>query len=427
MKNILFITYQYPPFGGSHSTRTLNIANKLSEEFNVYVITSKVSENLWYYDKSLSSKIDNRIKVIEVEMGILHRKYNERSKKKYIPKRRNNEVKAKVIDISKSIKERILIPDPVIDWYPNAIKAANKIINEIEFDYIISSATPYTNHLIAYRAAKINNIPLILDYGDPWVFEKSRKRGFIRRNIEKIIERNIINYSEKVFVTTNETKKAYKEFYNIQNEKIEVVRMGFDYNDFDYSQREKRGEYISLIYGGTLNEIHRNPIPFFESLTLLEDKYKSKIKFNLYCDNEEKYKLLVKDMELNGVVNVYGFIPNNDFMKELQKSDILVLFGNSCSLQIPGKLYNYLGSLTNIFLINNHNTIDETTEIIKSIEGNFYSSNEKENIKNQLIKIIDLWEKNTLNVIKKESIDKYSWDSQLNNINKMILEGRKHV
>lgn len=57
---------------------------------------------------------------------------------------------------------------------------------------------PNTSHLIGYKLSKKYNIDLIMDYGDPWAYEISVKRGKIRFKLEYKLEKNIESFYFKL-------------------------------------------------------------------------------------------------------------------------------------------------------------------------------------------------------------------------------------
>lgn len=432
MKNILFIAYQFPPFGGSHSTRTLAIANELAKQHNVYVITVKIDKNLEIYDNQLESKIDENISVINADLGILHRNYYK-SRKPKGDNFKKNEKKHFSIKNLKKYKEIFLIPDPVIDWFPSAISKIDKEIDMINPDVILSSATPYTCHLIGYKISRKYNKPLILDYGDPWVYEQSRKRGRIRFKIEKFIESKILKYASSIYVTTETTKKLYEEKYNQDPEKIKVISMGYYKEDFKKIVKfENNKDKINIIYGGTLNPIHRNPEPFFKAIASLDENIRSKFNIEIYC-NDLRYETKLKTLKIDNIVKFKGFISHKSFMDKLSKSDILLLFGNSNSLQVPGKVFNYIGSLSKIYLINNveNYKADPTFNIINNSGENIFSINEESEIKKELEVIFELWENGKLIKNDKAKALKYTWENVLltmmNDIKEIKIKNKSYI
>lgn len=413
MSKILFITYQFPPFAGSHSTRTLNIANELGKNNEVIVLTVQLDARMPFYDHDLLKKVDSKVKVLTSKMGFLHEKnYNKVSGNSKISNSKKN---SKFFNYLKENKKKFLIPDTIIDWYFNAIKTGKEIIEKYEPDVILSSATPYTNHLVAYKLSKIFNLPLFLDYGDPWVYEQSVKRGRIRFYFEKKMESKILKQAKHLFVTTKNTKKLYEDKFKIIENKISIAYMGFDIEDFKDISKKSKKEKLEFIYGGSLNPIHRNPTLFFQAISKLPSEVRNNIKIELFSSDEMLYNQLIEDLGIKDIVEFRELVSHNKFMDLLQKKDVLILFGNSNKLQIPGKIFNYIGSLTNILLINNQKNIeeDETNFIVGNFKNNFTTENNIEKIQEEIKKIYNMWKNSKLTINSKEDSEKYSWSNTL--------------
>ncbi|WRP06317.1 glycosyltransferase [Rossellomorea aquimaris] len=427
MKNILFITYHFPPMNGSTSTMNFQIVKNLSEKFRVFVLTVNVSEG--EVGNTLLKRLNNNVSIYRSDLGFLHKHYYKKSKeaeKTYNAEskiRVHKRLMKRVKKIAHNTKERMLLPDPVIDWYPVAIKKIKNIIDDINPDYIISSASPYTSHLIGHNISRVYNIPHILYYGDPWVYEQSRKRGFFRFHLEKRIEKKILKHAIKVYVVTETTRKLYIDKYPIEPSKVDITRSGFDPEDYSYSESHYN-EKLTMIYGGALNPIHRNPLPFFEAISTLKDDVKNEIHFKLYTNEVEKYNKLIRERGLETVIEVKPIIAYENFIKELVVSDLLILFGNSSSLQIPGKVYDYIGSLTKILLINNTSEYinDPTYKLLNSYEENFYSINESNEIKNVLYDIHNRWRKKGLGKNNYKNVEHFTWSRSLTKLIEFIEE-----
>lgn len=426
MKNIIFVAYQFPPFGGSHATRTVAMANAMALNNKVYVVAPKLEDKSPMYDKELIKKLNKNISIISVDLGILHKKYYEKYTNKSNETSRNLKsslgIKQKLKHNLNKYKERILIPDPVIDWYPEVMKNIDEIIANINPDVVVSSASPYTCHLIGYKISKKYNIPLILDYGDPWVYEQSRKRGKVRFYIEKRLESKILNHAKKIYVTTSTTKDLYLNKFSISNKKIDVISMGFYMDDFEDNSSENVSEYtnnrkIRIIYGGSLNPIHRDPRPFFKAINKLNNEIKKDLYIEIYC-NDRTYEQDIIELNLQNIIKFNDIICHDEFMKKLKKYDLLLLFGNSSSLQVPGKVFNYIGSLTKIYLINNiqEYSNDPTYQIIWKSGDNYSTYNDELKILAEIEKIHSDWNSDKLNKNVKNKSEQYTWENIMKKI-----------
>jgi len=416
---ILYISYHFPPSNTS-STSVMNyqIVKQLSSENKLEVVAMKHKK--FQGNSQLLDNLNESVNINFTNPGFLHRKFYQDSSSN-IKKSRQSTLRKMFKKISK-LKEIILIPDPVIDWFFVAYKKSKTIINSSDIDLIISSATPYTSHIVSFFISKFSKKPLILFYGDPWVYEQSRKRGKIRFIFEKFIEQKIINRSEHIFFVTDTTRELYIKKYRVNKEKTSCVTLGYDSKDFKDYQIIRNNKRIKLLYGGSLNPVHRNPEPFLKALSSLSNKFKNGITFDLYTDEYEKYKEIVKDKNLEDIVMVREIVPYKEFLKEATAADLLILFGNSSNLQIPGKVFDYIGSRTRILLISNNEDYlnDPTHKMLSNFKNNFSVINSEEKIKEILEYYINTHKHNDNSKNDESEVIKYQWDNTLKPLVKYI-------
>lgn len=194
-KTILVVAYHYPPEEGSCSEKNTRIVKLLKDSgYTVKVLTKA------YINEK------NSVDVIRTEKnGILHKLKNGN-----VGCEQNNENKnfKKYSNLKKFISSSI-IPDSIIDWFFEVKKLyvkENQLFSNI--DLILSISSPYSAHIISNYLSRKMNVPYIMCYGDPWVYEPKRKRNKFRLFIEKNIESKLIKNSKKVLLITEWNKKS---------------------------------------------------------------------------------------------------------------------------------------------------------------------------------------------------------------------------
>ncbi|MEK4151040.1 hypothetical protein [Carnobacterium sp. FSL E2-0243] len=431
---ILMITPAFPPIGGSHMQRMLNFANALSKNgVELHVLACKPSEGYPNIDAKSKKLIDKNIKVYYVPEGFLHRKVRNKNEEISTEIATNNySIKVEILKKLNKIKKSLLIPDTMVDWYWSVIdfEKKNSLVNKIKPDAILSCSMPNTSHLIGYKLSKKYNIDLIMDYGDPWAYEISVKRGKIRFKLEYKLEKKILNHSILSFVATEATKQLYIDKYKLNSDKVQVAMMGY-YKDDSYQNNEKKepeskNSTLSLNYGGALNPIHRNPIPFLKAVSKVDKN--EKIACNFRVDNISELSEVSSKLSIEDRVTINEFVPFTEFINESKKYDILVLFGNSSPMQISGKVFNYMATGKRIFYIKNMDSAvsDPTEEILKKYKNVTISENTVDEILEQLNKLILEKKNRQITQIYSNEIDEYSWENQglvfYKGIKKILLE-----
>lgn len=412
---ILMITPAFPPYEGSHTQRMLAIANTLIQNgLEVGVFTLEIMEGRPGYNSTTMLNFDQRIRVFRSPAGSLHKKaYSISEIDNSKPSKKHN-LRRKVKALLNRYKRNLMIPDTMIDWFLPATKFEKQagIIDSFRPDYIYSCSMPNTCHLIGYYFSKKYNIPLIMDYGDPWVYIAGYSFNRIRFFIERKMESKILQHSSLVSFSTRGCELLYQRKYSIDQIKTITVMTGYDKKllEIENTFIPTPHEGIIMTYGGAIQANVRDPIPFFKAIDSFAD---TQITVNLRTDNILYIQSLVDQNTSNGMISVEGYVPFDEYYREMLSADVLVFFGNSTSDQLPGKIFNYIPTNKIIFYICNLDDIeaDQAIGIIKDYGKAIIVRNDYDEIKKGLYALIDMIGRE-INV-DKEKIERYSTDYQM--------------
>ncbi|MEQ9809770.1 hypothetical protein [Streptococcus jiangjianxini] len=366
MTKILVVSYHYPPFEGSCSDKNIRIVKKLlNSGFEVVVLTKHAITD--------DEKMD-KFTVIRTESnGVFHKNIDK------IPTSISSNSNG--FNYKRLISDN-LIPDSAIDWFPEAKKTFKKNKdNFTDVDLILSISSPYSAHLVSSYIAKKLNKPYIMVYGDPWLYEPKRKRGFFRYRLEKLMEQKLVQKASKVLLITEWNKKKYQELYNLPENKVVTYHIGFDPLDrisWDSSINSREGEQrtLKIIYGGSLDEVHRDPRPFLEAMKNIEN-----IHLSIYNSDNSKIAEFIKKYDLEDKVTLSPLVSSSKFNELLNHNDTLLLFGNRTPFQVPGKVFNYIATgKTIIYVKNNSYDNDGTKEVLEKYSNYLLIDNTVESI-----------------------------------------------
>lgn len=377
MKTVLVVAYHFPPEEGSCSEKNMRIVKKLVDSnYKVLVITKNYS--------GLPPVSENgAVTIIRTNKnGIFHRVAG-----------------ANCVNISgvsngsgfkQSIKRYIsdsMCPDAVIDWVPQ-VKQLYKEQGDImkNADVILSISSPYSAHLASQYLSKQLDIPYVLCYGDPWIYEPKRKRGKFRYSYEKRMEKKLVDGAEKVLLITDWNKRKYQELYNADPNKIHTYHIGYDESECLSGIEPDNDGVLKIIYGGSLDKVHRNPQPFIEAMASVEG-----VKAYIYnSDNEDVPKLIDKYHVENKVV-LLPIVGAGEFYRKLYEMDALLLFGNKTPFQVPGKVFTYVSTKKGILYIKNNDSVDDGTQMVLNEYGNAVTI---KNTSDEIVQCLDKLKKN---------------------------------
>lgn len=400
LKILLIATY-LPPYNGSGNIRLLNYINYLNRLGNeIDVVGVQYPKDSIAYDESLEDVFDNQIKVYRVKAGVLYNKFNrKRSVNGTEIKVENNNKKIDKLNrikykVNYFIKTTFLIPDSFVFWIRPAYNLCSKLIRENNYDLMLTVHETPSSHVVGYKLKKkYRSLKWVGYWSDPWngdsvIREDSNK---LKIAIEEKLEKNIVSFCDKLLFTTKATKLLYKHKYNLSDKKIDLAYRGFDINLYNKILEKNiipkfiNPDKINIIHTGTIYSNLRDINPLYNALKDIERVNKELFnKLNIifigYFTNREDEKLL-KSLECVKLINS---LPFDDAIEYVVYADILLLYGNKNSTQVPGKLYEYIGSKAMILTVlgDEH---DELKEIMQEIDKGPILLNKKNLLFNFLI------------------------------------------
>lgn len=424
---ILFIACYSPLINNSAAIETLQYLNKLSEipGNEIHLLTVNFPKNSIYYDEYLFSMMDSKIKYHLIDGGVIF--------KKFIPRKQSianvNKEPIKNRKFLRKIKNAFVIPDMYYGWAKKAAKYGIELMQKEKFDVMFSMHEPPSSHLCAYYIKrKFKNVPWITYWSDPWLKDSTRQNSFIlKRLVEKNMEKNVVQIADKFIFVTEENRKDYLNQYKVVNSKGEftyILNRGFDKELYNKLSLESTPQLINknkinMVYTGEIFTKLRNINPFIEALEEIRDENKDDYEllnilfFGNIDDIEVKRKL--SNLE---IVKVSSRIPFDEALKYMLNSEILLLFGNKNSKQIPAKIYDYFGTDSRIFVIYGDNN-DPIKDIVENNKKCINTNNSVKEIKDNIYKLIGLYKSND---IKSEPDYRYEWNSIVKKLNTILEE-----
>jgi len=199
-KKLLLISKQYPPNEDSRSLRIYYFSYYLSKMgWNIDVLTEKK-------DGKISDKFDtDGIRIIEYTKDwILPVKKGE--KKDF--KKRNEDI----VYINKL--GRLLDKYSLIDRYfyqiPAIVIKALKLCKREKYNAIVSSGPPPSILVSGFLVSRIVNLPLIIEFGDPWTLEVMYNKPKLYEYVERRIEKTYLKKAELMGCTPKSRHQVKK-------------------------------------------------------------------------------------------------------------------------------------------------------------------------------------------------------------------------
>ena len=360
MKNVLVITYYWPPSGGGGVQRVLKFCKYLPDYgWNPIVLTVEDGE-FPAFDNSLLEDAKD-IACTKAKGFSLYSNFKKFSGKKNIPSHQispGNDDNL-ITKLARWIRFNLIIPDGRIGWYGGAIRAAKRIINENSIDMIFTSGPPHSVHMIGNSIAKKTGIKWVTDFRDPWVdsfYYIENPRNKIISFFDNQLEKSVLRKCDYLITVSDGFLSLLNQNYDIEN-KSEIIYNGYDPEDFKkQSKINFSTNNIIISHIGSLSK-SQNPIGLFQSIKTYNEQNPEKlININLIGPVHGDIKEYASKNGLNDYIVKKPYVDHDQAVKEMINSDILFLvipdLGNNQGI-IPGKLFEYIASKTKIILIGN--------------------------------------------------------------------------
>lgn len=426
---MLLIAYVFPPLGGSRGIRMTYFIKYLAKlGWKIDVLTIKPSSGYYSYDDELLKKLPSGVRIYRTFPGFLHMIAYA---KKRVPQssQASGSSKCEFQEVKRSLKkivDGLFIPDREVEWFPLAVVRGLKLVGNNGYDLLFSSSFPFSSHLVALQLKKITHLPWVADFGDSWAYDPGAKLSNLKFVIRRYLEKKVLKNVSSVILTTEETRRDYLKNYSfLHAQKVNVLTSGYDPEDFKTATSRKKKNLFHLVYTGTIYGNRAKVQPFFEALRDLiykDPQLRKKLKFSFVGSiwREE-----IIDIELKRFLEFTGFVSFQNSINYMKKADILVIWGNTGGIQIPGKVFQYIGAKKPILAILGDER-DPLKRLLKDMRRGFVVDNEKQEIAQAIRTLYSLW--------KRDEVEQYfdlsertdfCWEETVKELEKILLSAAR--
>lgn len=410
MYKVIVAAYYFPPMGLSGVQRTLKFVKYMKKyDWEPTVITAG---NVAYFahDKTLMGEVEKAgIRVIRIggkEPNSILSKYKTiKPPREFIRK------------FLSRISQTFFIPDNKISWSKKALQKIKELLRREEFDAIYVTAPPFSAFFRLRKLSKEFDIPVMVDYRDLW-YESyfAFYPTFLHKVIHKKMEYLSLKNAEKVIVTNRKIKeKLIKTYKFLTFNDVVIIPHGFDPEDFkDIQPVSDSKDKMVITYSGIFIEYNtpRFFLKAFKKLIHERPDIASAIQLDFVGYVGKENEKLIRKLNIEEYVKLHGYVNHSESVKKIMSSDILwLMIGRKRNIDaiLPGKLLEYVGSGKPILGC----VPDGVAKIyLKEYGASFITEPDNiDEIKNNLIKIFELYRKNELPVPKEEVIQKYRRDA----------------
>jgi glycosyltransferase involved in cell wall biosynthesis len=247
------------------------------------------------------------------------------------------------------LRANLLVPDPRVFWVKPSVQFLNQLLQEGQFQAIITTGPPHSLHLIGQKLKQKYGIPWLADFRDPWsqweFLDTLPMLSFIRRRHEAL-EQKVLRQAD-VMVTISPTFQ--RDLEKLSGRKIDLITNGYDPADIptDFHPRPKLAKRLHLVYTGIIDAI-RNPLPLMQALKAEFEVGGEEVSWTFVGKVSEQVRASVEaDPWLKAHIYFAGYVPHHQVFEFYATTDALVLIltdTKNAKGNIPGKLFEYLAT-----------------------------------------------------------------------------------
>ncbi len=407
---LLLISYYWPPSGGSGVQRWLNFSNNLVKKgWDITVFTAK-NANYPIIDNGLNRIVDKSIKVFRIPIL---------EPTRFLKKNNSDNINSSNF-INKFIlwiRANIFFPDSRMFWIKKVAKQASDYIKQNDINCLITTAPPFSTHIIGLKIKRKTNIKWISDFRDPWsdFFQfKLLPMTSYQKNKHSNFEKKCLSFSDAVITTSPSLTKKF----SLINSNSYTITNGF--NSF---KKNVETDKFLLMYSGVMKSI-QNPKNLWKILNeiCIENKDFSNDLMVRFIGDFDNEIIANKDIKLiESKVKFEEYIEKSKLDIEISKANVLIL--TSVNLKdanniIPGKLFYYFSFKRPIIAFSNLNS-DVSDIISKSKTGKVFDFMSHVDLKNHILELYSEY-RSKKNSFDPTGIASYSYKNLSENVDALL-------
>lgn len=365
-KNVLFVSYFYPPAAGKGLPavqRSVKFIRHLNiKKAHVLTLRPELYPGFLEKGKTTDLPVNNesvyRTGIFDVMGGLneILRSFgkkaadegNETGSAAMSCKAGRRSVWGRVFQKFKDAVSGVLTyPDFGSPWIIPAVFRGVKIISQNKVDIIFTTGMPWSSLLVGYFLKLFTGKKLVADFRDPWVENPYIEKHRFEKMVDIFWEKRVVNMADLIVANTEALGRQFEKRYDNINGKVMVLPNGYDESDFINIPKIKRSEEkLTISHTGFLYK-NRDPKPLLDAFEIIRKRYPELFPALTCCqigDMDLGYDLheYCRGKGLGGSIKLVGQMEYKKCLGHMAASDILLLIQPDTRTQIPSKIYEYI-------------------------------------------------------------------------------------
>lgn len=245
------------------------------------------------------------------------------------------------------------------------------------FDLLYTSGPPHSAHVAGLILKRFTRVRWAAEFRDPWTDNAVRPRYAVSDTADSIkgwLERRVLAAADHVIAVSDSAGELFRtKMRGDSKSRVLVVRNGIPVTPPPQRTAERSG--VRVLYLGSLYH-GRDPRPFFQALAKLraeghEPALSTCVDFFGECRIFRGLSVqgFIDDQGLEEVVRLHDSVARESVPALMAGAHVLLLLAQQQPLQIPAKLYEYLGARRAILAFADEG--GETAAMLRRVGGHF--------------------------------------------------------
>jgi glycosyltransferase involved in cell wall biosynthesis len=340
-RRVLLVSRELPPAVGPHPIRVGKLAKYLPAFGWQPTILTVPVDHAWATDDTLLADLEG-VDVVRVP----------RLLSRVAPPTRINRGDTLATPNRSSPRERrrtgparrLLLPDRDILWAIPAARRGASLADQ--FDAVMTTAPPFSTHLVGYWLSERHHLPWVAEYRDNWSMNPLYRRGSVGQWINRATETRFLARADAIVTVSEAAAAEIAQSFPSTVGKLHPAANGFDPDDLPSAASLSAS--FEIAYAGTLHEA-RDPRPFFEALrrlSLSKPGFAEAVRLRL-MGNVAGW---VSDAAVATIgqdhVSIDGLLPHREALRRAAGSAVLLGITTAAEaggVGLTSKLFEYLG------------------------------------------------------------------------------------
>lgn len=398
-KNIVMISFVFPPFNYSGTERPFQFARYLSHfGFNTNIISQKnfINYNCVENDFKSLEQLDHQTKLFRPRT--LKSIFLENTFFDWIDNLMYKiTTKKKIVTRLLQMPGQLIFRDKEWEFQVFCLMLYLKLTKRIKIIY--ATGPNWRNLIIGYKVSKLLRIPFVVDMRDPWTYGVLwNPQNTKEANNEIKTEQAVLKHASKVIFTSPLTEKIMISKYPFLKNKTITITNGFDVNITDIKKINNTDRFV-ISYTGRLSIGIRDPFVFLEGFSMAceNENFRNDVLMQFVGYIDDFKNEIITHNKYNNII-IKSVVSRVESINIMLNSDVLLLIqtikgeGNDV---ISGKLYEYLNVKKPILAVVPHDGGDAW--LLEETKSGIITGIEDANlIKESLLKLWHEWKNGIL-------------------------------